>query len=288
MVTPPASQLLVSDDARLDQADKLFLLSPAASYDAVSTVFCGHSNTVAISVAMIGPVPRATSMAYWDARRYGLATLRGGQVDEAYLQTMAELAATKHLAIVWLGNQVATDFLLTPGRPLDLIVPGRPDLRLVEGAQIVPVSAIQAHFRPHLQPLEAFVAACPKARQHFLIGTHPPMEDEAEIRRRLSSEPHFLARAAAIGIDLASIPITPATVRLKLWHVLTDMMADLAARHGLVFVPAPRAGTTEGGYLRPDCAQDDVTHTNMRYGQLVLENFMPYLQAAGIQPTGPA
>jgi len=57
------------------------------------------------------------------------------------------------------------------------------------------------------------------------------------IMARLSKEPLFAEKAAAMGINIGQVEITPPTVRRKLWFGIQTTMAEIAEEGGWQFVP---------------------------------------------------
>lgn len=266
-----------------DAAPGIVARTPCASWSDIRAVICGQSQAWAIVHALVrdhdGGAP---SHGPETARRLGIAGLGGGPKDDAYFALAQRLAATRHLAVVWNGNQHNADFLLAPDPLLDFVPRSLPDCALEPRADLVPEAAVRAHFAPSMERLEAFIVACgrPPGRLRCIMGTPPPLFDTELIRRRLRHEPLFAARAKAMGGDLATMPITPGPIRRKLWLVLQELMAEIADRAGAVFIPAPGGCMDEHGCLRPDFSMGDVTHASLGYGILALADLARHLDQA--------
>ncbi len=52
-----------------------------------------------------------------------------------------------------------------------------------------------------------------------------------------------------LGQSIEDIKITDPHVRLKMWFLLQDMIAEIAHRHGARFIPVPRELQDEEGFL---------------------------------------
>jgi len=213
---------------------------------------------------------------------HGLAGLLGGHFTPECRRLVVELAQTRDIALSWRGNQHNGDFLLMPDRPLDFVPRSYPDKTVLSGAQVVPEAAIREHFQPSMDELAGILKELGQApgRRHLVLGTPAPMHNEAEIRRRLGREPAFASRASSLGLDVATIGITPASVRRKLWYVIQEMMAETAASHGAAFVPSPPGSLDAESFLRLDMSGGDITHANERYGRLMLGQIAKLLNKA--------
>ncbi len=247
----------------------------------VRTIVCGHSHAWALCHALVQPMDRGVvSPGPMLGRRFGLAGLGGGPKDAAYLDRALDLGRTRHLAVMWNGNQHNADFLLQSGPPFNLLPRRLHRAPLQPGVQLVAESEVRAHFAPAIAQLEAFLAAAgrPRGCARFVLGTPPPLHDADLIRARLGQEPEFVARAAALGLDLADVPITPGEVRRKLWLVVQDLMREAAARHRAVFIPAPAACLDVHGCLRPEFSVGDATHASLGYGILALQDLCARLE----------
>lgn len=256
--------------------------------DQVRLVIAGHSHMHAIARALVS-VPESGEAVDPAAigRAHGIAGLMGGQYTDQFRALLLGLASERNLALSWRGNQHNGDFLIMPGTVLDFLPRGYPDRSVLPGAQLIPESAIRVHLQPSMDELAALLRdiARPGAR-HVVLGSPPPLADQALVRLRLGREPAFVQRAQALGMDMASIGLAPPSVRRKLWFVIQRQMAETAAAHGALFVPHPSGSEDGQGFLRQDMSGGDITHANERYGRLMLAQMAIALTRAASPQAG--
>ena len=275
------ADLFVSSSRASESGRRPFLLTPCAAMEQVRMVIAGHSHMHAIARALVS-TPDAGEAADPAAigRAHGIAGLMGGQYTTEFRAILLELSQTRALALAWRGNQHNGDFLIMPGQVLDLLPRGYADRSVIKGAAIVAESAIRDHLQPSMDELSGLLRALGRGGTHVVLGTPPPLGDQALVRARLGREPSFVQRAAALGMDMASIGLAPASVRRKLWFVIQRMMAETAAAHGALFVPHPPGSEDAQGYLRLDMSGGDITNANERYGRLMLAQIATVLSTA--------
>jgi hypothetical protein len=293
------ADLFVSSSRETETQRRPFLLTPCAAMEEVRLVIAGQSHMHALARALVtAPLAGEVVDPAAIARTHGIAGLMGGQHTSEFRNLLLHLAQDRDLALSWRGNQHNGDFLIMPGTVLEVLPRGYPDRSVLPGAQLVAESAIRAHLQPSMDEMTALLRdIAHPGRRHFVLGSPPPLGDQALVRLRLSREPAFVQRAQALGIDVQVIGLAPASVRRKLWFVVQRQMAETAAANGAVFVPHPAASEDEQGFLRTDMSGGDITHANERYGRLMLGQLATVLaqrppQAplaqAGPAQTGPA
>jgi hypothetical protein len=259
-----------------------FILSPCVSMGDIKAVIAGNSHSAAISRALVakgtgGVQPQAREIAF----QQGIGGLRGGGRTPGYWDILADLARTRSVAVVWNGNQHNADFLFVSGEPLDCIPRGYPDTSVLPRTRLVAEAVIREHFQPSLEALRRLLPKMPAGDglKRLLVGTPAPLFDNGEIRRRLSREPVFREKAAAMGYDISQVEITPPTVRRKLWFVIQTMMEEIAEASGWQFVPVAPETMDHRGYLRSDLAADDVTHANIEFGSIMVRWIAGFLRS---------
>jgi hypothetical protein len=104
-----------------------------------------------------------------------------------------------------------------------------------------------------------------------VAGSPPPKGDEAELIRLVQSEWYYRDQASRLGLRLEDVGITPGPIRLKLWRVTQDLMAEAARRHGCDFFSVPDEAIDESGFLKRELWAEDATHANAIYGRIMLD-----------------
>lgn len=148
------------------------------------------------------------------------------------------------------------DVLLDPGeRPnADAVIVPRRAMESAIGEQF----SISGKFRTLIG-----AASCPV----FVIAPPPPKKDNRFILERFMRQKKRIYRGRAVedfGVERPAI-------RLKLWCMEMQLLADWTASLGASFVPAPRDSMDPDGFLKEDYYGDDVTHASDDYGALVLD-----------------
>lgn len=196
--------------------------------------------------------------------------------DLAYWQDVVRFSQGHTAAICWGGNQHNQWFLFAPKPLFDFNLASRPDLPVEPGAELVPEAMVRELFWPSVAILSAMLSEIARAEgsRIFVLGTPPPKRDEAVIKGYLQHEPLLVALAAEKGYSLADVAVTPAIVRLKLWRVVQDMMAEMAVANGGAFVEVPPEAQDDLGFLVPEFWAPDATHANPLYGRLMLDRLL--------------
>jgi hypothetical protein len=193
--------------------------------------------------------------------------------DAAYWQALARAPAHATIVLFWCGNEHNAFFLIRPEPLFDFVPAGAAESAIDERAVLVPESLVRAKLSPFTEELRAylkFMTAATKARL-VVAGSPPPKGDNAELKRLILSEWYYRDQAERLGIDLAEARMTPRPIRLKLWRVTQDLMAEAALSQGCDFFPVPEAAFNEDGFLRRKLWADDATHANAQYGRIMLE-----------------
>jgi hypothetical protein len=203
---------------------------------------------------------RADSGEEWKAHR-----------NAAYWQALVAIAARKTVVLSWNGNQHNARFIFAPEPLFDFVSPRFAGLELAPGAEIVPHKVIKAHFAGSLAGLHALVDSLKQVPgcRPVILGSPPPKETMDRLMSLLVEGEYWRALAQRMGVDPDRPRLMPASIRLKLWGVVQELMEELAVQHGVEFLPCPAAALDGRGFLKENCWANDVTHANRRYGLLV-------------------
>jgi len=102
-----------------------------------------------------------------------------------------------------------------------------------------------------------------------VISSPPPKRDDL-IRAGIRREPHYIDLMARLGTSFDDVRVASERLRIKLWRLHQDCLAQVAREHGAVHVPAPAEGVDADGFLRPEYAAGDATHANYQYGAIAI------------------
>jgi hypothetical protein len=223
---------------------------------------CGHSHRLAMMAAIceqeIDPAIRAAVLAH--------GTPGPKPADEMYWGTVLETPGNLPLAVLWEGN-VHNRFLFKPAEGFRLAYKNSL-LSSDDRELIVAIEMVRASFMFMMGKLDLILHRIKKQRKLLVVGTPPPKQ-ERWIRNGLVQEPGYVERAAQQGFDIETIPITPLALRIQLWGITQDMLAESAVRFGVEFVPVPDSVKDADGALRDELCMPDATHANARYGALM-------------------
>jgi hypothetical protein len=230
-------------------------------------VIAGHSHTVALGVPISSPDGLTDFVALSGEPRATGLTGAFPRTDE-YWADMVALTKVRTVAISWNGNQHLAGLLVA--QPFDFALRSRPDLP-VAPITIVPELAVRELLGQSHVTLTRVLEGAARAggRPPIILGTPPPKGDAAWVRRRLSSEVHFVQLAEQAGVSLETIELSTPQVWLKSWLVIQELLREIAGAFSLRFCPSPPDAQTADGFLREEYWSDDVTHANAAYGMLM-------------------
>ena len=204
----------------------------------------------------------------------GTLFLAGGQWprDMAYWDTLADLGMGADVGIIWGGNEHNVCYFFEAETPFDFL---SAHVRIMNpSAQIMSRAAIRHRFQQlSFNDLDSALKRLTTGglNRIALIGTPPPKGDNEALRALLKTEEFFVSKAALLGQSVETIPITDPYVRLKLWYLLQDMLAEAARIRGVMFIPVPKEVQDPDGFLKREFWASDVSHANEAYGNVIYE-----------------
>ncbi|MGV3549943.1 hypothetical protein [Rhizobium sp.] len=244
-----------------------------------SILIAGHSHVAALGVPLLGEGYELRQVPNGALPVFGLV---GGwpREDTDYWKQVALRAEGRTVAIFWRGNQHFHHFLVMPDRGFDFLVDSAPHLAVEPSVPTVPEATVIEFMRADMADLDPVIKEIKAAGGRVVLcGTPPPKGDAAFVRERILHEKYFRKVAEDLGVDLASIGISSPLLLYKLWVVMQNSLADVARRHGVLFMPVPDRLRDSGGFLHPDYYAGDVTHSNHAYGALMLEDLATFVSS---------
>lgn len=210
-----------------------------------------------------------------------VSVLRGAWPRDArYWNRCLRAAEQGHVALSWAGNQHSASFLIAPTPEIDFVSSSRPDLGISPNAQVVAETALKAFFSPSFEGLRHLLGRAHSkglSARIVVLGTPPPKADNERLRAYLKSARFFQRKSANLGISLESARISSPQLRLKLWHLLQAMAAEIAEEFSCLFCPSPASAQDEQGFLRETFWMDDPSHANEAYGKAMLDQLQGLL-----------
>ena len=161
------------------------------------------------------------------------------------------------------GNEYHFIGLVNHPRPFDFVLPSRPDLPLQRNAEIISAALMRqsllAQMTPALSMMKALRAALDVPIWH--VQSPPPLPSDDHIRRHPT---HFAEQIAEHGV-------APASFRMKLWLLQSEIYRAQCDELGIGFVPVPEAACNADGFLLEAGWVPDPTHASIWYGTLVMQ-----------------
>ncbi|WP_373503573.1 hypothetical protein [Aestuariivirga sp.] len=192
-------------------------------------------------------------------------------VDDA-VKRAAALTAGDLLVTHYRGNQYNTLGLIQHPRPFDFVMQSVDGGKLQPGAEVIPLQMMRKYFADTLRGgygkiMLRLKAACPV--RMVCITPPAPKEDNAHIVE--GAETYFKQHG------ISDIGVTPAPVRLKLWTLQQQALAEFCKENGMIFLGNPTSARDQEGYLRRRYYAEDATHANAAYGVMVLRQLVDIL-----------
>jgi hypothetical protein len=187
-----------------------------------------------------------------------------------YWQALGAAAPGADVALIWGGNEHNVCYFFQADHAFDFL--SKQVGQLIPSFQLVPKNMIRRRFMDvGISDLEKLLPRLVEvgSRRIAVLGTPPPKRDNEILRTMLVVEPFFAEMAAYLGFSIETVPITAPHVRLKLWFLLQEMLAEQAKKVSATFVPVPREAQDEDGFLKREFWTQDVTHANEAYGRLM-------------------
>ena len=158
--------------------------------------------------------------------------------------------------------------LVVHPRAFDFVLPERPALPLMEGAEVLPYAAVRDAMAALVQEyldIIRLVRRTAKGRV-FHIDAPPPLEDSGRI---LQDVPWMFFQ------DLTR-KVAPAPLRWKCWRLHSDLVEAFCRAEGIQVLGAPTESMEASGFLKPEFYRDAM-HVQDSYGALVLRQMKAVL-----------
>ncbi len=166
------------------------------------------------------------------------------------------------------GNAHNALTLLEHPRPFDIMLPEKPDLPSIPGAELVPSDYIAAFLQRlamvYIINAETLRKSTDRPVYHF--ESPPPLGDDAFVTAHL--EQYFRDQTADTHPKIA-----PRLLRYKLWRLHSRIIKGASEARDIVFIDSPPEAQDENGFLRPEYYGTDSTHAGIGYAELVLKQF---------------
>ena len=230
-------------------------------------VVCGHSHAASIL--------EATNLLDLQARNepaisvcYSADWAAGPPGDKEYWDFVAELSVGKHVVIVWNGNQHNANFMFQTQPNFTIL--GVSDNACDKEGVTIPRAMIKDFFKPFFEELKVITPTFYSAASISLMNGPAP-KPLSHIKSCILQDKYFTDIAKSLGVEIDSLVTTSDSLRLELWNILAELLANSAKELGANFLSAPASSRDAFGMLLPEYSASDVTHANSKYGMLLIE-----------------
>ena len=194
--------------------------------------------------------------------------------DTNYVEELVKAAPNRIVFLIWTGNQHLAEFLFQPDVPFDFVVSSQADLPVDHHVELLPESILRAVFHDFekLEDLLPRLKAQSGCRP-IVCGTPPPKPDNTFLMDIMSKEAAWVSLARHRGLDPFAIPLSAPMLRLKLWILIQNRLAEIAAFANVEFDPVPEGAQSHDQFLAEEFWGVDATHAWGRFGDLTREHW---------------
>lgn len=181
----------------------------------------------------------------------------------------ATLDPDSHFVSMLGGNDHNALGLIEHPQRFDVLEPGEDAPEVEPGRELIPYDALRAMLEQRIDPYLRWLAAlAPAFAGRKLHVCSPPPVPSAHIR----SFPGMFQSRLRHGV-------TPPRIRAKLHRMSSDIFATGCSGVGMDFLPPPGDAADADGFLKAPYWNEDPTHGNGHYGELLLKQIEEHLAA---------
>lgn len=170
------------------------------------------------------------------------------------------------------GNYYNQLGMFVEGSLFDFVLKGHAEYPLAPGAVVLPVEAVREALSARMTGLKSYLplmARSPFGSRLLVIGTPPPPASDELLAKTLEEQAQ------------EDLLVSPAFVRLKLWHLQNEIVQSYCDGNGVFYLRGDLPGTqSPEGFLLPKHVKDSV-HANHFYSRKLLEGIQDYVLAQG-------
>lgn len=231
-------------------------------------IVAGHSHAFAFVRGALHPPATARCLR---AVAYSNPLDAGTPIGDDYWSFVVDAAVGRTVVILWNGNQHTVDFLFERTPPLHVVAfdegyAGKESVP--DDAVWASRAALRAHFAPSMNELDAILERLRDRAAAVVVAGTPAPKSTADVMSGLESD-GFATALRAAATDGHAPRVARTGLRLTLWQIVQDLLAESAARGGAAFLPIPSATRAAEGTMLSAYSAPDVSHANPEYGDLV-------------------
>lgn len=229
-------------------------------------LIAGHSHTFAMFQALDNS-PKFSELA-------GIVTQSDFKthriIDFDYWDFVAEISNFQPTFISWNGNQHNIHFLIQSD---DIFRISGLEENISENYPVIPVLQIRELFKPTFDELRLVLSRFKQLNNLTLLGTPAPKPREV-IKQRITTEKYYTDVALNLGLHPNQIEITSDALRVFMWDLTQKMTQEISQEFGIKFFPTPSSTLTQNKTLKSEFLAEDVTHADIKFGELILEELL--------------
>lgn len=196
-----------------------------------------------------------------------------GVLNPAIVEDLRTEMDAAEIAVSCLGGNAHSIFgLLNHPQPYDFVFNGEP---LMDDRRIVPRGLVRAALKGQMSAsLKVFAALRSLIDRKMIHCESPPP---------IPSESHIRAHSGTFAKRIGELGVAPASFRLKLWKLQSEIYREFCAANDIEFLPVPAAVFGADGLMSPQAWGADPTHGNAWYGEQVILQLASHASAGARQ-----
>jgi hypothetical protein len=194
-------------------------------------------------------------------------------LNRSIVTDVEALAGGVDLVVSCLGGNAHSvlGLLNHPTRPWDFVLDLEPNIPLDPGREVVACELVRAALKARMTAgLRLFSALRALIQAPFAHCESPPP---------VPSESHIKAHPGLFRDKIEKRGVAPASFRLKLWKLQSDVYREFCRSHDIAFLPVPPEVIDAAGLMTKNAWAADPTHGNPWYGERVILQLESYVHA---------
>jgi hypothetical protein len=166
------------------------------------------------------------------------------------------------------GNGHSVLGLINHPRPYDFVLDIDPAIPLDPAKEVLPCAIVRAALEKRMEGAFKLEARIREIIKIPIVHCEPPPP--------IPSEAHIRAHPGTFGEKVHTSGVAPASFRLKLWKLQSDIQRRFCQANDIVFLPSPPETADDNGMLAQRAWGRDPTHGNRWYGRRVIAQMRAY------------
>jgi hypothetical protein len=191
------------------------------------------------------------------------------QLNPALKNTIQDCAENADVLFCNIGGNAHNVLgLINHPRPYDFVLDVDPTIPVDPGKEILPCAIVRATLEKRMEEAFHIQASIREIVKIPMIYCEPPPP--------IPSEAHIREHPGKFAEKLGNSGIAPASFRLKLWKLQSDIQRRFCQGNNIGFLPSPPETADDSGMLAQRAWGRDPTHGNQWYGRRVIAQMRAY------------